>query len=474
MAGPETAKGGSPTPRSAFCFGMLLGAFLMMVLTDFLQIYLSNDEILLERSILKPNPERLQNINEANSNNTIVQVRSLDRSQNVTKANSNSDSGKNTQRESEPESEGRQPMFVLHVGPGKTGTTTVQNGLKKHEAELLQDDGYEYVGDNSGILGKNGSTMKAKLQELLCGGSDHDIIGSNEFLALPASGYLQEWIKVTNVSDVCGGVRWDVRVLVTDRRIFEVFPALYNQRYKIFRGKGGYHYDHKEWPGVGNDYRIPTMPEHLETQRNDTEFIWSRSQEVYKRWSEVGPVSLFLVHQEGDMFARYVCRALPGSGLCDKLTRAAAAGATTVKAANPSTRYLDHDILGVESYNRGLVHASDKRFPLSTAVGKRWNELVERNGGGGNRQPLPADGVPRRGRLRLPLRRFQADGGVGREHFRRGKRRRSRRRCRHSQRFRGQLGERQEEVLQHRRPRALELPEWRDFFESRRASFELG
>jgi len=446
----------------------------MMVLTDFLQIYLSNDEILLERSILKPNPERLQNINEANSNNTIVQVRSLDRSQNVTKANSNSDSGKNTQRESEPESEGRQPMFVLHVGPGKTGTTTVQNGLKKHEAELLQDDGYEYVGDNSGILGKNGSTMKAKLQELLCGGSDHDIIGSNEFLALPASGYLQEWIKVTNVSDVCGGVRWDVRVLVTDRRIFEVFPALYNQRYKIFRGKGGYHYDHKEWPGVGNDYRIPTMPEHLETQRNDTEFIWSRSQEVYKRWSEVGPVSLFLVHQEGDMFARYVCRALPGSGLCDKLTRAAAAGATTVKAANPSTRYLDHDILGVESYNRGLVHASDKRFPLSTAVGKRWNELVERNGGeetGNHFLPMVCPDEAAYAFLYDVSKRteewavstFAEENGVAVDAV-----------VGTLSDFEDSWASAKKKFCSIDAPRALELPEWREFFESRRASFELG
>ena len=47
------------------------------------------------------------------------------------------------------------PWFVLHIGPPKTATTTIQCGLEKHSLRLAKTDGYHYLGGGCGSEGKS-------------------------------------------------------------------------------------------------------------------------------------------------------------------------------------------------------------------------------------------------------------------------------------------------------------------------------
>lgn len=48
----------------------------------------------------------------------------------------------------------KDPWFVLHIGPPKTATTTIQCGLERHALRLAKTDGYHYMGGGCGAEGK--------------------------------------------------------------------------------------------------------------------------------------------------------------------------------------------------------------------------------------------------------------------------------------------------------------------------------
>ena len=343
-------------------------------------------------------------------------------------------SGDSTSSSSEEETENKAPpVFIFHVGPGKTGTSTIQDRLRKSRKQLLADR-YQYVGNGVGILKKTGSWVSNDLRDLLCRRNtaatedfiagdprrQNNLIGSNEFLGLAGPSYRQEWVNLTattttmtpinnNNSFGCGddaGGGWDVRVVVTYRRTFEMLPSRYNQDFKKMRYMGKKIDGHHDWPGVNGDYKIPTQPEYLNDALKNPDFDWDWAHPAYRDWGEAFPTSLFHFHQEGDMFTNFLCHSLPETGYCHKRAEAARLAAaaeaaeqrerenaegtnstttttTTVKKRikNTSTRYVDHDILAVRAHEEGLVHASDNRFHLAEAVGLHWGKLVEEHGG---------------------------------------------------------------------------------------------
>ncbi len=46
------------------------------------------------------------------------------------------------------------PWFVLHIGPPKTATTSIQCGLEKHSLRLAKTDGYHFLGGGCGAEGR--------------------------------------------------------------------------------------------------------------------------------------------------------------------------------------------------------------------------------------------------------------------------------------------------------------------------------
>jgi len=52
-----------------------------------------------------------------------------------------------------PKDNSYDPWFVLHIGPPKTATTSIQCGLEKHSLRLAKTDGYHYLGGGCGMDG---------------------------------------------------------------------------------------------------------------------------------------------------------------------------------------------------------------------------------------------------------------------------------------------------------------------------------
>ncbi|VEU34471.1 unnamed protein product [Pseudo-nitzschia multistriata] len=74
--------------------------------------------------------------------------------------------------DNESASENDGPWFVLHIGPPKTATTTVQCGLEKHSLRLAKTDGYHFLGGGCGMQTKeyfmpNGEQVTLRLQILV-------------------------------------------------------------------------------------------------------------------------------------------------------------------------------------------------------------------------------------------------------------------------------------------------------------------
>jgi len=313
--------------------------------------------------------------------------------------------------------------MIIHVGPSKTGTTYIQQRLSKSE-DLLGLDGYRYIGNNHGMLHVDMTTKPVgigdDLRELLCGRSETypaggggrntttttttNLIGSSEWLAVASpkpNGISKEWSDYV-VGSGCGddaGPHWDVEIVITYRRYYEVQPSRYHQQYKITGMKGNLTTDRfRFWPGEHGGIRIPTLPEFLENKDlkyDDRDTPWMRVKYSHQIWGRSFPVSLFLFHQKGDLFTNFVCRVLrPESSSCrglltkeepddpsfdDSSTAADAEEKERErkKIGNVSTRYTDHDMLAVRAWEEGLVHPNEDRMSVTRGVRKHWRALED-------------------------------------------------------------------------------------------------
>mmetsp|Transcript_17846 Transcript_17846/g.20548 ORF Transcript_17846/g.20548 Transcript_17846/m.20548 type:complete len:450 (+) Transcript_17846:248-1597(+) len=276
------------------------------------------------------------------------------------------------------------PLLILHVGPGKTGTTSIQEILaKKWSKNALLSDHYLYIGNNGGILEKSQSyqcagranksicNLSSKLTDLVRYNENQptNLVGSNEFLANLNSTIRRAWVDATRD-------KWDVRIVVSYRRFHELLPSNYNQHFKKTRIPAKKSVDgHHNWPGIGGNIRVPSLPEYLLSKINDKEF---ESFNSYQAWSEDFPnnaTSVFHFHQEGDLTTNFVCQAIPcAQTMCDQMTKKTIA--RPLSNSNRSTNYLGYDILAVYAYEQGLVHEFYNRYSLAMAIGKHHKEWL--------------------------------------------------------------------------------------------------
>lgn len=266
-------------------------------------------------------------------------------------------------------------VYVIHVGPPKTGSTSIQHTLTDTKCNSTLDfDNYRYF--------KELFDPRNPQHQALNVNNTANIIVVKEGLA---NGNVSEAIMEAINS------QWDVRVVVTYRRLHEILPSTYYQRYKRFpknpkKVKGsivkGWNQKlgHEHWPGIENDFRIPSFAEYLTDHYSFMTSLWKGPSpidgtvdytspvwlDVYQKWNEIVPnkVSFFHFHQEGDPTTNFVCQAIPGANrTCDYLS------SLTPILGNPTNvGFLDSDILAVAAYEQGLVHKSDNRISLQLAI----------------------------------------------------------------------------------------------------------
>jgi hypothetical protein len=234
------------------------------------------------------------------------------------------------------------PYFILHVGPPKTATTTLQCGLEELSEELAQKDSYYYVGklcpgssrkkDTNPstnttlnghhlmmtlLQGKNTSRGYKDLQSKM---EWHLRQGNNMILSLEAmSSHLKDRTKVWRVFlPLFQG--WRVRIVVGYRHYFDWIPSMY------FQNHAGPKY--KRWSHEKNGQVQPSfydyLDQHLETwdkRKDASDFsydadVWSLGQHLtlasFQKFAKhFEDVMIFNLHQQGDPVTNFVCQMLP-------------------------------------------------------------------------------------------------------------------------------------------------------------------
>ena len=276
------------------------------------------------------------------------------------------------------------PLFILHMGPGKTGTSTIQKDLSTLKQEL-QKDNYSYIGNNGGPLNKG--KLYSCSQEAKCGLSEKvesyledkrrigiNLVGSNEFLSTFGQNntHGEDWWSMRG--------KWDFQIWLSYRRPFEIIPSFFNQQYKFKRDSNGNRLkgifsSHEDWPGIKQDYRIPGFEEFFtkEDWLSRAHFV----KNAYYYWQPYADaVHIFNVHQHGDLSANFVCQTMPKANFtCAKLRRRENDHNQRLLVENPS-KPLDYDILAVHAYEQGLLNKTNSRKNVVKAI-QHYHEKVK-------------------------------------------------------------------------------------------------
>jgi hypothetical protein len=275
------------------------------------------------------------------------------------------------------------PRLFLHVGPQKTGSSTLQSALDimSELTYRLDDDNLTYrhitpeEGDFDCELGPWGGFINCVVSDKLktfiseTRNAGQDLLLTDENLGDRFVAPLR-----AAISDV----EWDVTVIVVYRRIHEWLVSWYNQinkttnlnsEGKILVDVNGipYREEHKNWPDNGGVY----VPEFTTWYRDYIKFWDSselpnkhRSVEYFKLYDEVFKnVVVYNMHQGGDFLTGFFCDVLKATHSCQKLQE----HEIDLSEVNASVN-LDHDILATFFYDQNLVDKSLSRKEVVAAI----------------------------------------------------------------------------------------------------------
>jgi hypothetical protein len=150
------------------------------------------------------------------------------------------------------------PYFVLHVGPNKSGTSTIHSEFgEKLLEKLLRQDNYTYIGNAAGAVLDHTKLQKQNMATGTWGFSTgefvsvlneqrllgHHVVGSSEYLANPSPEKCQAWKekflpKNDKDSTSSNGKKWDLQIVITfvqDTRLLGYLPSYWNKHFKLFR-----------------------------------------------------------------------------------------------------------------------------------------------------------------------------------------------------------------------------------------------
>lgn len=304
------------------------------------------------------------------------------------------------------------PRLVLHIGPRKTGTTTIQrgvlapkNGLREH---LLQDN-YEVI--DFGYI-----TYRVILQQCLelppdeCDMSLWDeLIGKyqkaydNGYHAIHSVEMMSKVPKTPFVKSLFQNLTttWDVQVVIVYRPLDQWFPSMYAQQRKTFemyKSQGGVW---RNWPMKRDLPNLAgSFPHWMESIWNDNDLATIGDPLASQKWwtdvygSSRVTILDMINPEEEELEVEFVCHGLvDASNAC---TEARERGEKRRKKDKVVVKnksdflMLDHDLLLTAAYERNILPSSKRNVEKVTRekLEKRLKKAILKDSSANSTWPI--------------------------------------------------------------------------------------
>ena len=296
-----------------------------------------------------------------------------------------------TDNMTQPNPTNSKPWFVLHVGPGKTGTSHLQTYMfKSRIVSLLHKDHYSLIPDN--LIRMNGNWKLRKpdtkqfdlIDEFVEIVKEYreipsqNVFGSSEGLDTITSEMCEVWKRVFMEEQ-----DWNLKVVVSYRRFHNLIPSTYNQLYKRVRvsREPRIRNTHEDWPGINGDYRIPSFHEYFLDTFSDfypKEKDKSVYERIFKNWENCSDeLEIFdmyeskvmlddgrVVDGSNEIALNFICSSLKGvNHTCSELFQN-----KRRKLRDNVSVNLDYDILAVHAYENNLISEDLNRHKVVQAI----------------------------------------------------------------------------------------------------------
>lgn len=303
----------------------------------------------------------------------------------------------------------KKPIFILHIGPPKTGTTTLQCELGLKYRTMTEENFY-YLGtwypplcglarnhtndgfsdatrpvllrcyaehSNSGCdLEQHLDQQWKEFADILQTHKKHNVIMSDEMFH---HHFQQE--DVERLAKLLLP-HWNVRILFTYRHFYQAVPSMYHQLndpYAIHPGMA-HAYEKTIWPADGG-FKIRSF-------QRDSHFEIDNEMERFQFWVDYFPqaVNVFNMNGGGAYLQEFLCTMMPEvKSLCmssndpkGELTKE-----ESRKDNDSSSKYLRYDMLAVQAQEEGLLdHTELGRNTVRDAVqrhceNKGWTDIKD-------------------------------------------------------------------------------------------------
>ena len=251
------------------------------------------------------------------------------------------------------------PYLILHAGPPKTGTTSIQCGLQKNFEALMELDNYYYLGiDCVGERGMSQNPMSFKLfrivgningakegnfdpyvMEFLAAleshrSQGHNVVVSSEHIVSLLSDGMKAQNNWRKFASMLPG--FQTKAVLVQRNLVDWFPSLYYQYHLLAKPPPSFQdYLLKSLRGweQGSNATAPAFKKHVDQRR---------ALKMLSSYFEIDVMDFYSDQYKGALFHRFVCQHLPNAtGTCNLLdakqqeaeVRAAADNRTSTKAS---------------------------------------------------------------------------------------------------------------------------------------------
>ena len=332
-------------------------------------------------------------------------------------------------------------FFILHIGPTKTGSTSIQCGLSEYSKHLAEEDGYYYIGKDpiscrhvhpSALVLASQRTVNSEtgMDRSIYNNSIHSSMANNQ-IPLKGKDTIRDLIDGKILSKLEERLRehhsqghhvifsaeefesypfvlsilaplqkeWNVKIVITYRRYYEWLVSTYNQNKKMGMNR---------WPTKSRrkaSNLVEFLSKHTlslneardvlennnpiaKTKKHqwNTQDKFTNLQNLYHTSKELfSDVTIFNFHNNGNLIENFLCNVLPSAKKTCHLNKnknnmydSKNNSQPSFVQMNPSIS-LDASFLTDAAYHNGFLNKTLCKKDVMESVGLRLNQIENRN-----------------------------------------------------------------------------------------------